>query len=190
MKVYFWRSNNERILRCRRGKNHYRSLAIPPNVDVCEYTPLVNSFLELIDQNMVIGTVEITSTIPHTVMLKSTDNLERLVEESERLIDAESSSEESVDEQISDESPEQDEDPLQSMVHESIDHAAAISGTVKVQVSPVAERNDGHDCLGECGPEGSPDGLHSSDDGLDISCDRPREEVDSVSSSDKDSGGN
>jgi len=178
MRVYFWRSNNERILRCRRGKNHYRPLTIPANVDVCEYTPLTNSIIELVDQGMVIGEAEIDSAVELTIMLKSTDNLERVANES--------TSKEPVDEQISDESPSEDENTMQPMVHESTNNAAALSGAVDVQVSSVVGRDDGHGSLSERGSESSPDGVYGSYDGMDVPQDRSGEEVDSVSSPDED----
>lgn len=180
MKVYFWRSNNERILSCRRGKNSYRPLTIPPNVDMCEYTPLTHSTIELIDQGMVIGEAVVDSAVESTVMLKSTDNLEKVANES--------SSKESVDEQIGDESPPEDEDTMQPMVHESLDNAPTLSGSVDVQVSSVVEGDDGYDSLSERGSESGTDGVYGSDDGVDVPQNRSGEEIDSVSSPDEDPG--
>jgi len=206
MKVYFWRSANDRILQCRRGRNSYRPLEIPANVDVAEYSPLTNSTLELIDQGMVIGVAEVGSAVATKLMLQSTDNLERLVESApdlepepdpepdlenqstEEPADVESSSEESVDDQVSDESPSEGEDPVQRVGDESIDNAGAFSGTAEVQVSPVAEGDDGLDSGSERGPEVGSDGLYSNDDGMDVAQDRSGEEIDAVSSSDESSG--
>lgn len=178
MKIYFWRSNNKRILRCRRGKNHYRPLTIPANVDVCEYIPLTNSIIELVEKDMIIGVAEIDSAAELSVMLRTTDQLEKVA-------NAQSSSKKSVDDEISDKSSKQDENTVLPMVHESVDNAPAFSGSVDVQVSSVVARNDGHGSPSERGPESSPDGVYGRDDGLDVPQDRPGEEVDSVSSSDE-----
>ncbi len=197
MKVYFWRSANERILQCRRGKNIYRPLDIPANVDVAEYSPLTNSILELIDQGMVIGIAEIETAIGPKIMLQSTDNLERLVESAtdpdpdsenqstEEPADVESSSEESVDDQVSDESPPEGEDSVQRVVDESVDNAGTVSGPTEVQVSSVVKGDDGLDSGSEYRPEVSPDGLYGGDNGMDVAQDRSGEEINSISSSDE-----
>ncbi len=195
MKVYFWRSVNKRVLQCRRGKNIYRLLDIPANVDVAEYNPLINSIVELIDQGMVIGTAEIGTVADSKIMLQSTDNLEQLVESvpdpdsenqsTEETIDVESSSKESVDDKVSDESSSESKNTVQRVVNENIDNAGTLSGTVEVQISSVAERDDGLNDSGKYRPEGSPDGLYSDNDGVDVAQDRSGEAVDSISSSDE-----
>lgn len=199
MKVYFWRSANKRILRCRRGKNIYRPLEIPANVDVAEYNPLTNSILELVDQSMVIGVAEVDTAIDPKIMLQSTDKLAEVIEsvldpdpepknDLENQLeedDVEPSSEESTNDQISDESPSKSEDTMQRMVHESVDNAGAISGAVEVQVSSVAKRDDGLDDSSEYRPEVSSGRLYGGDDGMDSAQDRPGEAVDPISSSDE-----
>lgn len=185
MKVYFWRSNKERVLRCRRGKNYYRPLEIPANTDVCIYEPLTNSILELSEQGIVIGTAEIETAIAPTVQLQTTNNLEKLVEAD----NVESSSEESVDDQVVNESSPENETELQRMGEESADNATALSGAVEVQVSSVVGGDDGLNSGSERGSESGPDGVYSDDYGMDVSQDRSGQEVDSVSSSDEDSSG-
>ncbi len=200
MKVYFWRSANERILQCRRGRNTYRLLEIPANVDVAEYNPLANSILELVDQNIVIGVGEIGTAISPKIMLRSTDNLEQLVESdpksendsenqpTEEPADVKSSSEKSVDGQVSSKSPPEGEDTVQRVVTKSADNAGTLSGTVEVQVSPVAEGDDGLDSRSERGSEVGSDGIHSDNDGMDAPQDRSGEEIDAISSPDESSG--
>lgn len=179
MKVYFWQSKNLRVLSSRRGKRIYRSMEIRPGIDVCEYVPLPNSVLELYEKGYVVGTAKIDSSPPAKVSLASTKNLEEVYVESE--------TEDSASAEVIDELEEKTGNSLQPVGDESTDDAATLSGSADVQVSSVAKGDDGLDSPGERRSESGSDGLHSDDDGMDVSQDRSGEEVNSVSSSDEDS---
>lgn len=189
MKVYFWHSPNERIIQSRRGKNIYRTQEIPAGIDVCEYKPLANSVLELVDSGHVVGVAEVGTVPPAKVSMTTTIGLEAVhnesVKEAKEKADVEPKTPKPTPNKAVNESEKKTGNKMQPVGNAGLDDAPTVSGATKVQVPPVVKGNDGLEGSGESGSKSGSDGVHSSNDGLDVLQDRHGKEIDPVPPSDE-----
>lgn len=170
MKLLFWPSRKERLVRCRRGKNTYRPQTVPARTNVIQYNALPNSVVELVDQGKVIGTFDIQFNVPPKGMFT----------------DVRPKTEDGGD--FSQWSQTEDDDAVQPVVGELHNNGETVPRTDVVQVSSVDQGDARQQQSQERGPEGSTDGVHGHDDEPSVLHDRPTEGERTVSVTVENSG--
>lgn len=168
MKLNLWPSPEVRHIHCRRGENTYRCRDVPANTSVIEYPALANSVIELVENGVVTGELEVQLNAPlkghlNVVEARNGKNPSPRVEK-------------------------KNNDKVQSLGSELRSHGETVSGKNELPVSPVDEGDARLGSGEEHRPEGSSDGLHGGNDESSVLHDRSTEGVGTVSPTVEDPG--
>lgn len=167
MRLTFNPSPNPRTIQSRRGSNVYREAQISANSGCCEYNPLTNSEVELLEDGKVVGTLSIGTSIPSKahVQAPATDGRSPEPRTKKKVTHN-----------------------VQPVVEPERDSGQTLSGADVVQVPSVDEGNARLGGVEERRPEVSTDGVHSDDVESVVVHDRPSEGVSAVSVAVEDTG--